>query len=32
MNHHLSEDLKQAPIDPYAVAKYAVELDLGNRF
>ena len=27
-----SEDLKQAPIDPYAVAKYAVELDLEIAF
>jgi UDP-glucose 4-epimerase len=27
-----NEDLKQAPIDPYAVAKYAVELDLEIAF
>jgi len=26
------EDLKQAPIDPYAVAKYAVEMDLEIAF
>ena len=27
-----SEDMKQAPIDPYAVAKYAVEMDLEIAF